>query len=87
MFIRSFLGAAALAAASGVASAQPVATPATSRPVSPYAATTVAIPVVKDHPYDNPDMHGRSPEVKAVSNTKPVNVFRRSAKARRYGRA
>lgn len=44
------------------------------------------IPVVKDHPYDNPQMHDKAPELKTKSASTTLNVFRRSARARRYMR-
>jgi ATP-dependent RNA helicase RhlE len=45
------------------------------------------IPVVKDHPFDNPNMHSKAPEPKTSSAPAPVNVFRKSRRARSYGRA
>ncbi len=44
------------------------------------------IPVVKDHPYDNPNMHSIASELKSSNTSPSVNVFKRSLKARRYGR-
>jgi len=45
------------------------------------------IPVVKDHPYDNANMHSKASDVKVGNAPSSVNVFRRSGRARRYGRA
>ena len=45
------------------------------------------VPVISGHPYDNPNMHNKAPEVKTRTSSPTPNVFRRSAKARRYGRA
>jgi ATP-dependent RNA helicase RhlE len=46
-----------------------------------------SVPVVSGHPYDNPNMHNKAPEVKTRGAAPTPNVFRRSARARRYGRA
>jgi len=45
------------------------------------------IPVVKDHLYDNANMHSKASDVKVGNAPSSVNVFRRSGRARRYGRA
>jgi len=45
------------------------------------------IPVVKDHLFDNANMHSKASDVKVGNAPSSVNVFRRSGRARRYGRA
>jgi len=52
MLVRSFLGAAALAATTGIALAQPTTLPNGYRPTSPYAATV--IPAVVSEPAEQP---------------------------------
>ena len=66
MFVRSFLGAAALAAGAGFASGQPMTAPSGARPVSAYSATNVSIPV------PTPEVAKAPAKLRLASLLKPV---------------